>query len=79
MLSIYLVYLEHRISLNILFAYFYEQSQKHVYNSQIYFADQYFAHDFSESLSYHKDISYSRLIWTEPHLIIFQFILYILY
>jgi len=72
-------FLEHQISLNTLLSYFYEQSQKLVYNPRIYFADQYFAHGFSQSLFYNKDIIYSRSIWAETHLSIFQFILYILY
>jgi hypothetical protein len=34
---------------------------------------------FLKNLSYDKNIVNSSSLWTEPHLIIFHFILYILY
>jgi len=44
-----IIYLEHQISLNILLAYFYKQSQKHVYNPQICYTDQYYVHGFTQN------------------------------
>jgi len=47
-----------------------------VYNPQICYTDQYYAHGFSQNSVLQFCLT---SIWTEPHLIIFQFILYILY
>jgi len=77
--AINLINLEHQISLNILLVYSYKQSQKHVCNPQICYTINIMLMAFLKDLSYNKNIVYNRSIWAKPHLIIVQFIFYILH